>query len=36
MEKIKKNLIVFMPSIDGGGGKNLFLISNYLSKNYIM
>ena len=33
MEKIKKNFIVFMPSIDGGGvEKNLFLISNYLSK----
>ena len=33
MEKIQKNLIIFMPSIDGGGvEKNLFLISNYLSE----
>ena len=33
MEKFKKRLIIFMPSIDGGGvEKNLFIISNYLSK----
>ena len=33
MEKIKKRLILFMPSIDGGGvEKNLIIISNYLSK----
>ena len=32
MEKIKKRLIIFMPSIDGGGvEKNLFIISNFLS-----
>lgn len=35
MEKSKRNLILFMPSIDGGGvEKNLFIISNYLSKFY--
>ena len=35
MEKNKKKLILFMPSMDGGGvEKNLVLISNYLS-NYI-
>ena len=33
MENIQKKLIIFMPSIDGGGvEKNLFLISNFLSK----
>ena len=33
MAKIKDKLIIFMPSIDGGGvEKNLFIISNYLSK----
>ena len=33
MEKIQKNLIVFMPSMDGGGvEKNIILITNYLSK----
>ena len=33
MEKFEKKLIIFMPSIDGGGvEKNLFLITNYLSK----
>ncbi len=33
MEKGKKKLILFMPSIDGGGvEKNLIIISNYLSK----
>ena len=32
MEKIQKKLIIFMPSIDGGGvEKNLFIISNFLS-----
>jgi len=31
MNKIKKPIIIFMPSIDGGGvEKNLFIISNYL------
>jgi glycosyltransferase involved in cell wall biosynthesis len=31
---MKKKLIIFMPSIEGGGvEKNLFLVSNYLSKN---
>lgn len=35
MEVNKRNLIIFMPSIDGGGvEKNLILIANYLS-NYI-
>ena len=30
----QKKLIIFMPSIEGGGvEKNLFLISNYLGKN---
>ena len=29
----EKNLIIFMPSIEGGGvEKNLFIISNYLAK----
>ncbi len=33
MIKTKKNLIIFMPFIGGGGvEKNLFLISNFLSK----
>ena len=33
MKKFEKKLIIFMPSIDGGGvEKNLFLITNYLSK----
>lgn len=33
MECLKKKLIIFMPSIDGGGvEKNLFIISNFLSK----
>ena len=32
MENIQKKLIIFMPSIDGGGvEKNLFLVSNFLS-----
>ena len=30
---MKKQLIIFMPSIEGGGvEKNLFLVSNYLCK----
>ena len=30
---MKKNLIIFMPSIEGGGvEKNLIIISNYLTK----
>jgi len=34
MEIYKKTLIIFMPSMEGGGvEKNLILISNYLSKN---
>ena len=33
MNKRKKNLIIFIPFIGGGGvEKNLFLISNFLSK----
>ena len=33
MEKPQKKLILFMPSMDGGGvEKNLILVSNYLSK----
>ena len=33
MEKSQKRLILFMPSMDGGGvEKNIILISNYLSK----
>jgi glycosyltransferase involved in cell wall biosynthesis len=33
MVKFNKNLIIFMPSIDGGGvEKNLFILSNYLKK----
>ena len=32
---MKKKLIIFMPSIEGGGvEKNLFLVSNYLNKKY--
>ena len=31
--KVNNNLVIFMPSIEGGGvEKNFFLISNYLSK----
>ena len=31
----EKKIIIFMPSIEGGGvEKNLFLISNYLSKKF--
>ena len=31
---MSKNLIIFMPSIEGGGvEKNLFIISNYLSSH---
>ena len=34
MEKNQKRLILFMPSMDGGGvEKNLIIISNYLSKH---
>ena len=34
MEKIQKKIILFMPSIDGGGvEKNLILISDYLAQN---
>ena len=34
MEKNQKRLIIFMPSIEGGGvEKNLFIISNFLSKS---
>jgi glycosyltransferase involved in cell wall biosynthesis len=34
MEKNQKKLIVFMPSMDGGGvEKNLVIVSNYLSKH---
>lgn len=33
MEKSQKRLIMFMPSMEGGGvEKNIILISNYLSK----
>jgi hypothetical protein len=32
----KKEIIIFMPSINGGGvEKNFFLITNYLSQNLI-
>ena len=32
MEKTQKRLIVFMPSMDGGGvEKNIIIITNYLS-----
>ena len=31
----EKKIIIFMPAIEGGGvEKNLFLISNYLSKKF--
>ena len=34
MEKNQKKIILFMPSMDGGGvEKNLIVISNFLSKN---
>jgi glycosyltransferase involved in cell wall biosynthesis len=34
MEKPQKRLVIFMPSMDGGGvEKNLIIISNYLSKH---
>ena len=34
MEKNKKKLIIFMPSMDGGGvEKNLIILSNFLSKH---
>ena len=34
MKTKKKELIIFMPSIEGGGvEKNLFIISDFLSKN---
>jgi hypothetical protein len=34
MEKVQKKLIIFMPSMDGGGvEKNLIIISNFLSKH---
>ena len=34
MEKTQKRLIIFMPSMDGGGvEKNLIIISNFLSKH---
>ena len=33
MEKTKKRLIIFMPSMDGGGvEKNLIIVSNFLSR----
>ena len=33
MKKNQKKLILFMPSIEGGGvEKNIFLIGNYLTK----
>ena len=36
MENIQKKLIIFMPSMDGGGvEKNIILISNFLSKYFI-
>ena len=35
-EKYKKSLLIFMPFIGGGGVENLFIISNFLSKNTIM
>ena len=32
----KKNLVIFMPSIEGGGvEKNLFIVANFLSKKLI-
>ena len=34
MEKNQKRLILFMPSMDGGGvEKNLIVVSNFLSKS---
>ena len=38
MEKSEKRLILFMPSMEGGGvEKNIIIISNYLAKNiYLM
>ena len=32
----EKNIIIFMPTIDSGGGveKNFFIITNYLSKKF--
>ena len=34
MEKNQKRLILFMPSMDGGGvEKNIIIIGNYLSKH---
>ena len=34
MEKNQKRLIVFMPSMDGGGvEKNLVIVTNFLSKH---
>ena len=34
MEKFQKKLIIFMPSMDGGGvEKNIVLIANYLSNH---
>ena len=36
MEKNKKKLIFFMPSMEGGGvEKNLIIIANYISKKNI-
>ena len=33
MKTIKKRLIIFMPSMEGGGvEKNIIIITNYLSK----
>ena len=33
MEKSQKRLILFMPSMDGGGvEKNIIIVANYLSK----
>ena len=33
MEKPKKKLVIFMPSMEGGGvEKNIIIISNYLSR----
>ena len=34
MQKYQKKLILFMPSMDGGGvEKNIVIIGNYLSKH---
>ena len=31
----KKNLLIFMPSVEGGGvEKNLFIIANFFSKKF--